>query len=119
MLKDKRCYDKAFMSQEYPPAMEESQKSMSQTMYGQGQAMYNQGMCCPVSTCPTMCPPIMECPQERCCHRYICHEVPHVIPCNTRIINHHVYRHTFTPSYTCCEENTCTNVQCGSCCQFR
>ena len=34
----------------------------------------------------------------------------HIIPCNTRIINHHVYRHTYEPAYTCCEENVCENV---------
>ena len=38
-----------------------------------------------------VCPPIYECPRETVCHRYICHEVPHIMPCNTRIINHHVY----------------------------
>lgn len=25
-----------------------------------------------------VCPPVYECPEERVCHRYICHEVPHV-----------------------------------------
>lgn len=60
--------------------------------------------------------PIYECPQERVCHRYICHEVPHVMPCNTRIVNHHVFRHTFTPEYTCCEENVCENVYGPRCC---
>ena len=60
--------------------------------------------------------PIYECPQERVCHRYICHEVPHIMPCNTRIINHHGYRHTFTPEYTCCEENVCENVFGPRCC---
>ncbi len=63
--------------------------------------MMNMG-CCEI--------PIYECPQERVCHRYICHEVPHIMPCNTRIINHHVYRHTFTPCYSCCEENVCENI---------
>lgn len=63
-----------------------------------------------------MSSPIYECPQERVCHRYICHEVPHIMPCNTRIINHHVYRHTFTPEYTCCEENVCENIYGPRCC---
>ena len=64
-----------------------------------------------------VCPPIYECPEERVCHRYICHEVPHIKPCNTRIINHHVYRHTFTPCYTCCEENEFSNVyENNNCC---
>lgn len=43
----------------------------------------------------------------------------HVCPIHTRIINHHVYKHTYRPSYTCSEENTVSNIQCGSCCQFR
>lgn len=57
-----------------------------------------------------VCSPIMECPCERVCHREIHHEVPHVCPVNTRIINHHIYRHTFTPCYSCCEENEICNV---------
>ena len=77
----------------------------------------NMGMGCGCG-CPTnnMCPPIAECPQERVCHRYICYEVPHIIPCNTRIINHHVYRHTYTPCYTSCEENVVSNIYDRKCC---
>ncbi len=63
MYSDKRCYDKSFTTQEFPAAMED--KSVKKDGF-------SQTMCC-----PNMCPPIMECPQERCCHRYICHEVPH------------------------------------------
>lgn len=63
--------------------------------------------------------PIIEPMQERVVNRTIMHEVPHVCPLRTKIINNHVYRHTYRPSYSCCEENTVTNVQCGSCCNFR
>lgn len=63
--------------------------------------------------------PIIEAGQERQIHRTIMHEVPHVCPIRTRIINHHVYRHTYQPAYSCCEENTCSEIQCGSCCNFR
>ena len=71
----------------------------------------NYGMpMCGESLPGVVCSPIYECPQEHVCHRYICHEVPHVCPCNTRIINHHIYRHTYSPCYTCCEENEFTNV---------
>ena len=63
--------------------------------------------------------PMVETPQEREIHRNFVHEVPHVCPINTRIINHHIYRHTCQPRYTCCEENVVTNEQCGSCCQFK
>lgn len=64
------------------------------------------------------CPPIYECPTERVCHREFVHEVPHICPCNTKIINHHIYRHTFSPCYTCCEENEVCNVYDGCCNQF-
>ena len=57
--------------------------------------------------------------QQRVINRTFVHEVPHTCPIHTRIINHHVYKHTYRPVYTCSEENTVSNVQCGSCCQFR
>ena len=63
-----------------------------------------------------MAMPVYECPEEKVCHRYICYEVPHIKPCNTRIINHHIYRHTFTPQYTSCEENVVENVFDNRCC---
>lgn len=63
--------------------------------------------------------PISEAVQQRCIHRTFVHEVPHVCPIHTRIINHHVYKHTYRPEYSCSEENTVSNIQCGSCCQFR
>jgi len=60
-----------------------------------------------------------SCPRERVVHRTFVHEVPHTCPIHTRIINHHVYKHTYRPVYTCSEENVCSNVQCGSCSQFQ
>ena len=57
--------------------------------------------------------------QQRVINRTFVHEVPHTCPIHTRIINHHVYKHTYRPVYTCSEENTVSNIQCGSCCQFR
>ena len=62
--------------------------------------------------------PIVEPGRERVVQRNIIHEVKHICPMNTKIINNHIFRHTYEPRYTCCEENTCTNVQCGSCCNF-
>lgn len=67
----------------------------------------------------TMSQPIIEPVQERVVNRTIMHEVQHICPIRTRIVNNHVYRHTYRPSYSCTEENTCSNMQCGSCCQFR
>ena len=57
--------------------------------------------------------------RERVINRTFVHDVPHSCPIHTRIINHHVYRHIYKPVYTCSEENTVSNVQCGSCSQFR
>lgn len=73
---------------------------------------YNSGMM-------EMNPMMNEGVQERVINRTFVHDVPHTCPIHTRIINHHVYRHTYRPVYTCSEENTVSNVQCGSCCQFR
>lgn len=67
-------------------------------------------------TCGTnMCPPVMECPQERVCHRQMSYEVPHIIPVNTKIINHHVYKHTYQPMYTCTMEDEVSNVYDNKC----
>ena len=63
--------------------------------------------------------PVIEAGRERVVQRNILHEVRHICPINTRIINNHIFRHTYHPHYTCCEENVVTNQQCGSCCQFR
>lgn len=68
------------------------------------------------NTCPNQ--PIVEPMQERCVNRTIVHEVPHVCPIRTRIINHHVYKHTYRPEYSCCEENVVSNIDQGSCCNF-
>ena len=62
--------------------------------------------------------PIVEPGKERVIQRNIVHEVKHICPMNTKIINNHIFKHTYQPHYTCCEENVCTNVQCGSCCNF-
>ena len=70
-------------------------------------ASHQQNMCC-----PNVC----EMPRERVCHRYFCYDVPHIVPCNTRIINHHIYRHTYTPCYSTCEENVCENIYGNKCC---
>ncbi len=81
--------------------------------------MHNNGYDGGCSMPGIVCPPVYECPVERCVHRSFVHEVPHVCPVNTRIINHHIYRHTYSPCYTCCEENEVSNVQEGNCCCFR
>ena len=85
-----RCYDKEYSN-----------------MDGNMNMGMNSGGC--------TCEPVMECPQERVCHRELCYEVPHIIPVNTRIVNHHVYRHTYQPMYTCTMEDTVSNVYDNKC----
>lgn len=57
--------------------------------------------------------PIIEPVIERCVTRDICHTVEHVCPIHTRIINNHIYEHTYRPEYTCSEENVVTNIEPG------
>ena len=84
------------------------------------EGMYNHGCGCPCP-CPSpiVCPPVYECPINKCVHRNIFFVVPHVCPVNTKIINHHIYKHTYSPEYTCCEENETCNIQEGNCCNFK
>ncbi len=85
---------------------------------------------CEENQCPEMeraCPcdngmmntPICEPVQERCIHKTFVHEVPHICPIRTRVINHHVYKHTYRPEFSCVEENVATTIDNGSCCNFR
>lgn len=76
----------------------------------------NSNMNMNMNTCPNN--PIIEPMRERCVNRTFVHEVPHVCPIRTRIINHHVYKHTYRPEYSCCEENVVSNIDQGSCCNF-
>lgn len=39
----------------------------------------------------------------------------HVCPIHTRIINNHIYEHTYRPEYTTSEENVVTNIDPGCC----
>ena len=83
-----------------------------------GQKGMYMGEGCPTMNSGMMCPPVYECPTERCVHRHIVHEVPHVCPINTRIINHHIYKHTYSPCYTCTEENEICNINDNCCGRF-
>ena len=62
-----------------------------------------------------MMPPIYECPQERVCTRVFNYEVPHIIPVNTKIVNQHVYHHTYEPMFTYTTEDEISNVYDNKC----
>ncbi|HIT11453.1 MAG TPA: hypothetical protein IAB58_01555 [Candidatus Pelethosoma merdigallinarum] len=65
------------------------------------------------------CGPIIEPTTTRCIQQEFCHEVKHVCPIHTHKINKHIYKHTYTPQYTCSEEDQMVNIDCGSCSQFQ
>lgn len=114
MFSDNRCMDfnKEMPRPEMKEYKHEEHMHHAHTMPAQMPAM-DMGMNMNMGCCPQqgmVCPPVYECPQERCCHREIVHEVPHIQPVNTRIINHHIYRHTFSPCFSACEENVCSDV---------
>ena len=74
--------------------------------------MFNnfQNNCCPMVSTQT-CPedPIYEAPIEKCIKKDFIHEVVHIMPIHTNVVNNHIYKHTYIPEYTCSEENICTN----------
>lgn len=73
--------------------------------------MFNNNFdCCPVvstSCCPE--DPVYETPINNCIKKDYIHEIMHVVPIHTNIVNNHIYKHTYVPEYTCSEENICTN----------
>lgn len=76
-----------------------------------------EGACCPPMM-GSVCDPIYECPCEKVCQREINHHVPHIQPVHTRVINRHIYHHSYQPCYTMSEENVVFNVYGGNpCCR--
>lgn len=116
MFRMNRCNERP-MNYGQETSYKYSSTSMNQNEYPQAvpAGMMNMGG---MNMMGCQMPPIYECPEERVCHREFVHEVPHICPINTRVINHHIYRHTYTPCYTCCEENEISNVYDGCCSKF-
>ena len=76
--------------------------------------MFMNNRKCPCDNPVINCGPIMEAPIEKCVQKDIVHEVEHICPINTRIINNHIYKHVYIPQYSCCEEDIVTNIdECG------
>ena len=87
-------------------------------MFNKNFGMQNFGMqgqgCCPRQ----MTNPIVEPTMTKCVQKDFYHEVPHVCPMHTHVVNRHIYNHTYTPQYTCSEENQVINNDCGKCSGF-
>lgn len=67
---------------------------------------------------PTMECQVVEPTITQCQEREFYHEVPHVCPIHTHVVNKHIYKHTYTPQYSCSEENQVCNIDCGKCSGF-
>lgn len=91
-------------------------KGMYQGYSVEGELKINKESTQTNTSCMDSCAPVYECPEERCVHREIIHDVQHIKPIHTKIVNHHIYRHSFTPCYSCCEENVVENVFNNPCC---
>ena len=65
--------------------------------------------------CGCMMPPVYECPQERVCTKVFMNEVPHIIPVHTKYVNHHIFKHTYTPAFTEETIETSENITTPSC----
>ena len=62
--------------------------------------------------------PIMEPVITKCIEKEFYHEVKHCCPIHTHVVNKHIYNHTYTPQYTCDEENVVINNDCGGCSDY-
>lgn len=75
--------------------------------------MCNQCSCCDPCPCVIQCPtdPVYERPIQKIAQKDIFHEVHHIVPINTKIINNHIFKHVYDPQYSCCEEDVVTNIE--------
>ena len=88
-----------------------------QNIYG-GMSM-NQGMIGnQMIGSPMMEGQVIEPTITKCVEQNFYHEVPHVCPIHTHVVNRHIYKHTYTPQYSCSEEDQVCNIDCGKCSGF-
>ena len=85
--------------------------SNRQNMFGFGM---NQGF----TGTPMMEQQVVEPTITKCVEQEFYHEVPHVCPIHTHTVNKHIYKHTYTPQYSCSEECQTVNLDCGKCSGF-
>ncbi|MDD3453687.1 MAG: CotD family spore coat protein [Bacilli bacterium] len=87
---------------------------MRQNMYGYGMPMGQPMM----NAQPMMEGQVVEPTITKCVEQEFYHEVPHVCPIHTHTVNKHIYKHTYTPQYSCSEECQVANLDCGKCSNF-
>ena len=70
--------------------------------------------CCRRRTCNICCEhPVVEPAVNKCIEKEFVHEVEHIIPVHTHVVNKHVYNHVYRPEFTCSEEEVIVNNECG------
>ncbi len=84
-------------------------------MPNQGMMMPQMGMEPMMDSCNRE---VVEPTINKCIEREFYHEVPHICPIHTHVVNKHIYKHTYTPQYSCSEENQVCNIDCGGCSGF-
>lgn len=82
--------------------------------FGPGPMMMQGGM----NATPIMEGQVIEPTITKCVEQEFFHEVPHICPIHTHTINKHIYKHTYTPQYSCSEECQMSNIDCGKCSGF-
>ena len=81
----------------------------------QNMGMFNNGF---MTAQPMMEQQVIEPTITKCVEQEFYHEVPHVCPIHTHTVNKHIYKHTYTPQYSCSEECQTVNLDCGKCSGF-
>ena len=86
--------------------------------YDKGYGLYQMDNQCCQTVSKQNCPedPIYEMPIVNCVQKDYVHEIVHVCPIHTKVVNNHIYKHTYVPEYTCSEENICSNYDDGCNC---
>ena len=77
--------------------------------------MFNQNFMKPNSGCCNRQQQVIEPTINKCVQKDFYHEVPHVCPIHTHVVNRHIYNHTYTPQYTCSSEEVVCNIDPGCC----
>lgn len=76
-----------------------------------------QNMCCEQKVCCD--PKVLYDPcVTNCVEKEFYHEIQHVIPVHTHVINKHIYNHTYAPEFSCSEECQVINNECNRCNNF-
>ena len=114
MLFNKRCY--GAMPQFGCAPMMPQENCCDGGNFAQGSMPQSDRCCQNMNQTREQC--IVEPTINKCIEKEFYHEVPHVCPIHTHVINRHIYNHSYTPQYTCSEENQVCNIDNGPCCKF-